>query len=496
MNLWNRNWKLFDIKTLITFIFRIMIRFSTIFKLLLIFCLSILYACTGPKSLTKKGNKLSQAGLHQEAINYYIDALSKKNTHIDAIIGLKNSSTIVLNEFSSQFFKAFSTNDNKTAVYTYLEMVKFVDLANRYNAKLSLPSTYEQDYKSAKEEYLKSRFEDANRLISEDKFNDALCVFEEIETIDPNFKEKDFETLKEMSQLEPHYRRGNKEFNNNQFRNAYTEYKIIFDQNPKYKDVKYKLEDALQNAQFNIGVLKFENLSKESGLSEYLSGSITNDIISSNNPFIKLIDRSNVNLLKNEQNLNLKGLTDGKSNVKAGELIGAHAFLTGKVLSYSKSTYSPRPQTVRAYESYSVKKYDAVKKRNYYETEYRKVRYQEYSASNEVYISFQIQLVSAETGQILMSEVINKQTKSEVNYATYNGNHNNLVPGNWVSEYTNSPQDRIFTNNSDKRALQSKFTATKQLRSVAELKSEAQQNIANVVVQKIIEFNPETKKND
>ena len=460
---------------------------------LLILCLSITYACTGPKSLTKKGNKLSQAGIHEEAIEYYFEALDKKKDHIDAQIGLKNSGTYILNQYENKFFKAYSTNDIKTAVYTYLEMQKFVNRANAYQARLSIQSTYEQDYINAKNDYLKLRFIEANHLIGKEKFNDALCIFEEIETIDPDFKGKDFETLKEMSKLEPHYRKGTLEFNNNQFRLAYYEYLEVFNQNPKYKDIKFKLEDALNNAQFNIGVLHFENLSNESGLAEFISGAISNTIVNSKNPFIKLIDRTKTALLSNEQFMKLKGFTENNSGTKAGELIGAKVFLSGKVLSFSKNSIPPRSQIIKAYESYSVTKYDAVNKRNYQETQYKKVKYKEYYSSNEVYISFEIQLISAETGQILMSEIINKQSKSEVNYATYTGNYNNLVPGNWIYEILDSPSDRINKNNSAKNELRSKFTSDKTPTSLSVLKSEAQQNIADIAAEKIINYNPEEK---
>ena len=92
-----------------------------------------------------------------------------------------------------------------------------------------------------------------------------------------------------------------------------------------------------------------------------------------------------------------------------------------------------------------------------------------------------------------MSEIINKQSKSEVNYATYTGNYNNLVPGNWIYEILDSPSDRINKNNSAKNELRSKFTSDKTPTSLSVLKSEAQQNIADIAAEKIINYNPEEK---
>lgn len=460
-------------------------------KLSFLFIALILVACNGPKSLTKKGNKFSEAGIHDQAVNFYIKALDKKNSHVDAQVGLLNSGRAILNEYTSKFFQAYSSDDHKTAVYTYLEMETFVKRVGRYTTKITIAQSYKDDFEDSKKIYVESKFDEANNLISEDKFDGANAIFQEIEKIEPGFEGQDFEALKEMALLEPYYRRGSKHLNNDKFRRAYAEFKFIDSKNPDYKDAKFKLRDALEKGQYTIGLLKFENLSRDKSVSEYISSELTDNILKSSNPFVKLIDRSNMDRIVKEQMMNMNGVTNGSIAIQAGELIGAKALLIGTVLKVTKQSISPRSKKVKAYSSYEVKKYDAAKDRTYYETKYKKTSYTQYDGSNSVKVSFKFQLISSETGQILLSDIIEKSGKSEVSYARYKGNHKNLVPGDWKHQNSASTSDEVITSSSARRRLRNKFSANTKLLTVSEIQGGLQTQISKQAANTILKFNPE-----
>ena len=82
--------------------------------------LGLLIACGGSKSLSKKGEKLEEAGLYQESANLHYQALLKKPHNIDAQIGLKKNGQMVLDDDLEDFFKAVSMKDNEKAVSTFL----------------------------------------------------------------------------------------------------------------------------------------------------------------------------------------------------------------------------------------------------------------------------------------------------------------------------------------------------------------------------------------
>ncbi|MFT6747845.1 MAG: hypothetical protein ACJAZ2_002202 [Glaciecola sp.] len=460
-------------------------------KLSFLFIAFLFIACNGPKSLTKKGNKFSEAGIHEQALNYYIKALEKKSSHVDAQVGLLNSGRAILNEYTSAFFKAYSTSDHKTAVYTYIEMETFVKRVSRFTTKITIAPSYKEDFEDSKKIYVESKFEEANDLIGEEKFNEANVIFKEIEKIDPNFEGQDFEALKEMALLEPYYRRGTKHLNNDKFRRSYTEFKFINSKNPDYKDSKFKLSDALEKGQYTIGVLKFENLSRDKSTSEYISSQLTDNIIKSGNPFVKLIDRSNMDRIVKEQMMNMNGVTNGSIAIQAGELVGAKALLIGTVLKVTKQSVAPRAKKVKAYSSYQEKKYDAENDRTYYETKYKKTSYTQYDGYNRVNISFKFQLISTETGQILLSDIIEKSANSAVSYARHNGNYKNLVPGDWKNKNSSSTSDEVSTSSSAKRSLRSKFTANTKLIPVSDIQNGLQSQISKQAAIEILKFNPE-----
>ncbi len=461
-----------------------------IILLSLSFCLLFL-GCNGPKSLTKKGDKFSQAGIHEDAISYYEKALDKKPDHVEALIGLKNSSREVFNQYTSKFFKAYSTGDYKTAVYTYRDLDKFVARANLYKANISIPQQYQDDYKDSKTIYLKNKFEEANQLISEDKFKQADGIFKEIEKIEPNFEGEDFDALKDIALLEPPYRAGIKFINDSKYRSAYHKFNFISKHNSNYKDSKFKKDEALENAQFNVGVLKFKNYSSDRSAGEYIAAELITTVLNSNDPFTKLIDRSNTDQLINEQTINNQGMTEGNNAIATGELIGAKALLQGVVLKIEKRKKKLTSKSKQAYQSKKVKKYDSVKKKNYYVTEYDKVQYAEYSGKNEVIVTFKIQLLSSETGQIIFSEVMKESLTSSVNYSSYKGNYKKLVPGSWKSMSTTSTEDNIITKSSSVRRLQNSFKANKTLTSLSNLQDQAQKSIAHKCAKKLLAYNPE-----
>ena len=354
-----------------------------------------LVACVGPKKLTKNGDKLAEAGIHKEAVNQYIAALNKDRAYIDAQIGLKKSSAAVLSDYQSVFFRAFSTGDNKTAVYTYLEMQKFMERVNKYNADQSIPAQYTQDFEKAKTEYLQAQYEKANNFMGEKNFKAADELFDEIKSIDPNYLGDDLDKLHEIAKLEPHYLAGKDALLNNKPRTAYFAFEKVVQGNPNYKDAKFQMEDALAEAQYPIAVLKFKNVagSGYENLAQTIQAHFTTELAQNKGPFIKVLDRTNMDQVLNEQYLSMDGWVSGSGAVKTGELLGAKAILSGKLLSVKSQYKSPTYQTQKAYKEIKKKVYDAETKKYKTVTEYKKTTYKSYSASNEVTLQFQFILV-------------------------------------------------------------------------------------------------------
>ena len=137
---------------------------KNIYSYFTIALLLIIFACNGPKSLTRKGNKLSEAGMYKESSEYFLRALSAKPDFVKAKVALKTSGQHVIDDQESIFFKALNSGDKKTAVYAFIEMKTFKDLVSAAKVELSFPSQYQDDFEQVKLQYLDERFAAANEL--------------------------------------------------------------------------------------------------------------------------------------------------------------------------------------------------------------------------------------------------------------------------------------------------------------------------------------------
>ena len=116
----------------------------------------------------------------------------------------------------------------------------------------------------------------------------------------------------------------------------------------------------------------------------------------------------------------------------------------------------------------------------YFVTKYKAVRYSEYLQENKVYLSFNYRLVSLETGEVLVSKVVDRQEEDHMYYADYQGNRDALFPArNGVVD----PTERA------KRDLRGLLTAPRAIKSVATLSQEAVRtastNMAQAVQQEL-----------
>ena len=146
----------------------------------------------------------------------------------------------------------------------------------------------------------------------------------------------------------------------------------------------------------------------------------------STDPFLVVVDRESIDLILQEQQLELSGLTSG-SELEIGSLLGVKAILKGIVTECSVSTTPIRHNNKLGYEKYRVETIDSEGKKHY-ETKYRSVGYTEFNQSSEVAMSFTLKLVSMETGAILSSKTMESYASDDVRYLKYGGNAKMLYP--------------------------------------------------------------------
>ena len=84
----------------------------------------ILFSCSGTKKMTKKAVVFEEQGMYSEASAYYLLALERKSTNIDAAMGLKRTGQLVMDDYLADFFKSHKAKDSKSSVYSYLKALE------------------------------------------------------------------------------------------------------------------------------------------------------------------------------------------------------------------------------------------------------------------------------------------------------------------------------------------------------------------------------------
>jgi hypothetical protein len=464
----------------------IMIRIST-----LLFLCSFLFlaGCSGSKQYAKKAKKLDQAGLTEEAAQFYYESLMRKRTNVDAKIGLKKTGQMVLDNQLAVYYKSHSTDDHKRAVYSYMEAQAYFNKVKSVGVNLEFPTHYESSFSESKEIYLSARYEEAVVALENEDFATAETIIREIILIDDSFG--DIKDMKVLAVAEPAYRKGKQLMNQKKYRQAYYSFHGIITQFTTYKDAVALREFCREKGSYTVAFLPFENTSGKSGLEHAIAAQIINELLSLNDPFLRIIDRQHLETLLQEQKLGLSGIVDESTAVNAGNLIGAQAVFTGKLITFRMNQGNLQQETRRGYHSYTVKKNDPVTGKVVTETQYKKVTYNVFNQANSVAASFQYKLISTETGEILLADLLNYIEEDKVNYGRYEDNYRYLYPGTWKDPKRESPEDKIFTAPSEKKSLNALFESRTEVKSVETLTTIIYQKIGNEVGRKVKAFNPE-----
>lgn len=428
---------------------------------------------------------MAEAGLHDEASTLFMQALGHDRTNIDARIGLKKSGQLALNAYLDRFYRAHGQQQYKESVYSFRKAESFYNDVTAFNVELEFPPYYKQSYEEDLEIYLKQLYDEGSNLLQSQRFKESENRFREITALRPGYK--DVNNLKKMSIIIPAYEAGKQHFESANYRKAYGQFEEVFKLDAQYKDVAELRRVSKERATLSIAVMPFEN-SNAYSFSTNITSFIVSELARANNEFIVLVDREHTEKVIKEQKISLQFDENGKTALRAGELMGARILLTGRVLDMGIQNPNMRSQERTGYESYQEKVYNTAKKQMENVTRYRKVMYTEFQGSSSVRMKIQYQLISAETGTILLSDVFEASEADEVRYITYDGNARNLFAGTWRSRNEPHPSDRVYASFSQKQEVDELLRGKRDFRPMNDMLIELQGGLSNKVATQILQY--------
>lgn len=430
-------------------------------------------ACQNSKHFTKLGQKQEAAGLTREAAESFYTALLKKRANLDAQIGLKKNGQLVLNTKLNDFSQKNSFGSRKEAVYAFHEARDYKNRIAGVGVELQIPDYQNADYEKAKRDYLTELYEKGTKLLEDNKFAEAEGNFNEISTLDPNFK--DAGELKDIAYIEPIYQKAQEAFEAKRYRACYENILKVEQRKLNYKEASSLKSQSLEKGMYTVALLPFKNGTPINGADIKIAAYLLDELTKLNDPFLKVVDRENMNSILAEQRFQMSGIFNESMAVEVGKIAGAKAIISGTVLNHTSSQGTLRKVTRSGFESYQVKKVNAEGKA-YYETAYNPISYDEYFNSAEANVSIQYKLTSLETATMLKSSIVEKSNKDEILYATYGGNSNNLYPANG---------NMVNTSNKDRNTLQNMLKAKRNLKDPNEMANDLYIEIAKQIASEI-----------
>ena len=436
--------------------------------------LIVAQSCVTSRSLSKKGAKLEEAGQYTVASDMYFQAIKKNPRNTDALIGMNRTGKRVMSDYLRAFSKYALSEDYKRATYAYLDALAYQKKIKSVKVDLKIPPNEEDKFVEVKQAYITAQYETGLTNISLEQFSQAEANFNEVYKFDQNYK--DVAELRNIAFLEPIYRRAERLKDAKEYRKAYNIYEKILSRVRNYKETKEHRDYVLKKGQIPISLSsvktgKYRIYAK--GIKQY----VLNEIIKINDPFIRIVDRDNIDKVLQEQDLALSGRVNSDQQVVLGEIAGAKYAVIFDVPIYDVQEKPLRRIKKMGFESYMEKYYDKEAEKTKYRTLYRKKYYYVYSSFRRVSISASYKILSLSTGEILATDIIRNAYVSEVKYATYSGKQSSLHPSN---------DGHVNTSYSDYNRLQKLFKGNRTLASREQLTNQIYQISSGIIADRIV----------
>lgn len=447
------------------------------------FCLLFLMSGCASKRYTKKASKFEDAGLYKDASDYYYEAVKRKDSNVEAKLGLRKNGQITLDNKLDNFQEYYNQGNNKQAVYMYLNAEAYYEKIKAVGVELGFPEKYHSYYIESKNNFLGDKYIHGMDLLNREEFSLALSVFTEIKNIDENYK--DIKEKYITAKFEPKYREAIDLIDNGHYRQAYYTFDYILKNTNDYKQAQAYKDDALEKGTLAILVTEFTFTRKQNQVgANYITSLIGTKLSELNNPFLKLIDPATLDVAIYKS----RGVLD----MRAANLAGIHAVLSGEIIEY----VSVKGKLLKTSKKGYIKEVIKLKNDAGVESEsitYHKTEYMEYQAKNKARLNLNYKLVSTSNKEILVTNSFNRNKTDEVHYAIFEGEKEKLVPGNWKFKDSKSIEDIVKDDKKEVRKLQRLLDARQEIKPSANLRAELINQAISAIVSRVDKYNPENK---
>jgi len=433
-------------------------------KLVPLFVLAFLLSgCRGAQYYYNTGNKYAKAHMLKESVTAYKQAIDRKPGRVKYLTAMDQQGNALLEELYTNY--RFADGNDSLSIYKFLEAEKWRYYLKPYINTSRYDGFYDSDYADQLYRFLSQKYTRAEKWIRTREFDRAQSNLEEIKSLDPDYKE--VQSLLEFSQVEPIYVQALDLFEGNKFREVYDLLQPMLKKYPKQEILRKLEEQAIERGKYRLGVISDPNIDgSEATMSAALQSAVISLIQKNNDPFLELLDRTNFEILQQEQESIINGVTNEAAVTQ--ELLVADAYLKVVITHVNENEGTLNKETRRGWERYHVTTKNnegaEVKK-----AVYKKVTYKEFTKQNEASYDMQLAMIERSTSRILWSESFHHEDKDEIHYVEFSGT-GDLFSGNWRYQNKEHPSDR---RSNDSRSMKRLVKANKRIKSTSSMRKDA-----------------------
>ena len=428
----------------------------------------LLSGCRGAQYYYKSGNKYAKAHMLKESVTAYKQAIDRKPGRVKYRMAMDQQGNALLEELYTNY--RFADGNDSLSIYKFLEAEKWRNYLKPYINTSRYEGFYDRDYADQLDRFLSQKYIRAEKWIRTRQFDRAQYNLEEIKSLDPNYKE--VQSLLEFSEVEPIYVQALDLFEGNKFREVHDLLQPMLKKYPKQEMLRKLEEQAIERGIYRLGIISDPNITgSQATMSAALQSAVISLIQKNDDPFLELLDRTNFEMLQQEQEAIINGTTNEAAVTQ--ELLAADAYLKVIITHVYENEGTLNQQTRRGWERYYVTtkndEGEEVKK-----AMYKKVTYREFTKQNEASYDMQLAMVERATSRILWSESFHHEDKDEIHYVEFSGT-GDLFSGDWRYQNKEHPSDR---RRNDSGSMNRLVKANKRIQSTSSMRKDAISSLA------------------
>jgi tetratricopeptide (TPR) repeat protein len=305
--------------------------------------------CHGAKYHYKNGKRYAEARMLKESVTSYKKAIDRRPSKTKFRIAMDQAGTALLEELYTNY--RFADGDDSVSVYKFLEAEKWRTYLKPYINTSTFEGFYERDYQEQLSRFLEAKYNRSQKWIRTREFERAQKNLEEIKSLSPDYK--DVQALLEFSEVEPIYVSALELFEKNEFREVHEMLQPTLKKYPNQEMLLKLEEQAIERGKYRLGIISDPNITgSEATMSAALQSATISLIQRNRDPFLELLDRTNFDMLRQEQEAIIQGTTNEAAVTQ--EILAADAYLKVIITHVYEHEGTLNRSTKRGWEQYFV----------------------------------------------------------------------------------------------------------------------------------------------